>query len=454
MRYLIVGNGVAGTKAAEAIRRRDASGEIVILSDEQVPFYRRPALVDHLAGRVSLEGLEGRPKDFYQQMGIDLRLNRAAVGLNAQTHELSLDDGETLPYDRLLLAVGLRRSLERCPGADLKGIVTLHALKDLTPLRNLPPRARNAVVVGEGVLGLETARALVEQGLSVVYLLEGAHFWPEVLSPDASTLVEQRLESEGVEVRPGQLVEAFLGQRGRVQAVRTTSGEEFPCAVAGVGMAMAAPVDWAKEAGLAAEDRIRLDDNLRTNLPDIFAAGDAVRLDDEVISFGWLRAWHQGVVAAVNMTGRTVPYRRRTVSLSTQAFGLPLLVMGDPNPERRQVRRKHGDYPLHGVYKELTLDEEGRVIGAIMVGEVSEASRVEALVREQLPYDEVDANLLRRLFDQRYWGRPAAEVLCPVCKYLMQIGEEERQMEQVTCPICGAEFSLRPTGDRFVVVME
>jgi NAD(P)H-nitrite reductase large subunit len=454
MRYIIVGNGVAGTKAAETIRRRDREGQIVLLSDEPYPFYRRPALVEHLAGHVSLEGLSGRPKGFYKDMGVELHLSNPVVGMNAQTQQVTLSDGQELHYDKLLLAVGLKRKQGVIPGDNLDGILTLYTLDDVGAFRDLPERARQAVVVGESVFGIEMARAFLQKGFSVTYLLKGARFWPEVLSPDASLLVEERLRSEGVKVRAGQRVTAFEGRDGKVRSVQTASGEEITAQVVGFAENYQVQVPWARDAGLHVESRLHVDENLKTNLPEVYAAGDAVRLSDEVLPFGWLRAWHQGVAAAVNMTGRGAPYRRRTVSLSTRAFGLPIMVIGNANPVGDKVRRKHGNYPMHGMHKELVLDDQQRVVGAVMVGDVGEASEVEALVRDQVSFHQVPQDLLRRLFDERYWSPAGSEVLCPVCKFLMHLGEAELEQGRITCPICGAEFALNKTGDRFVIVME
>ena len=451
MRYVIVGNGVAGTKAAETIRRRDEQGEILILSAEVLPFYRRPALVEYLLGHTPLEALISRPEAFYRAAHIELRLNTPVVGLDPHAHRLTLAGGETLPYDRLLLAVGAELPKNWLPGSDLAGIISLRTVADAEELRRMAGRSRHAAVVGEGVTGLEMVRAFRRLGLPVAYLLEGSHFWENVLSTEASALVEERLRSEGVDVLPGQKVVAFEGSAGRVRTVVTATGEQIPADIVGIAAGLRPPLEWAREAGLEMEKRVRVNDYLATNLPDIYAAGDAVRMEDEARSFGWLRAWNQGLTAGINMSGGQAPYRRRTVSLSTRAFGLPILVMGETNPKKK-FRRIRGDYPLDGIYKELVLDEENRtVIGALMIGEVSEASRVEELVRRQVPYSQVDPELLRRLFDVRHWAGPGAEVLCPVCKFLVQIGEEELRLGRVTCPICGAEFVLRVSGNRLEI---
>jgi len=451
MRYLIVGNGVAGTKAAETIRRRDSEGQIVILSSEEHPFYRRPALVDYLLGDTSRQGLLARPESFYRQARIDLRLGTPAVGLDPQAHRLFLAGGEALAYDRLLLAVGVTLLPSWLPGSDLAGVMTLRTLADADALAEAARRARRAVVVGEGVTGLEMIRALRRLGLAVTYLLERPRFWGGVLSPEASALVEERLRSEGVEIVPAKEVIAFEGSAGRVRAVVTRDGEHIVTDLVAVAAGLVPPLEWAAVAGLPVGRRVEVDGFLATPLPDVFAAGDAVRLPDEGRAFGWLRAWHQGVVAGINMSGGKAPFRRRTVSLSTRAFGLPILVLGETNPKGAPVRRITGDYPTGGVHKELVLDPEGRVIGALMVGEVSEASRVEDVVRRRLPYAQVEPELLRRLFDERYWAGPGAEVLCPVCKFLVQVGEEELRLGRVTCPICGAEFSLRVARERVEV---
>jgi len=452
MRYVIVGNGVAGTKAAETIRKRDAQGEIIVLSAEKVPFYRRPALVDYFLKGWSRERLLGHAPAFYERRQIDLRLETTAVGLDPEAHRLTLAGGETLDYDRLLLAGGVNLPRGWLPGSDLNGIFTLRSLDDIEAMRKATARARRALVLGEGVTGLEMLRALIGVNLNVGYLLEGARFWENVLSPEASHLVEQRLRSEGVEVQPSREVVAFEGSDGHVRAVLINDGTRIPTDVVGIAAGFMPPLDWAVAAGLQMKRRVVVDDYLATNLPDVYAAGDAARLETEGRAFGWLRAWHQGTLAGINMSGRRAPYRQRTVSLSSRAFGLPILVMGKTNPRGVQVRRMAGDYPQGGVYKELVLDGQDRVIGALMLGDVSEASHVEDLVRKQLPYDQVDAELKRRVFDLHYWAPAGAEVLCPVCKFLVQVGKEEIRQGRVTCPICGAEFALRRTGDRFEAV--
>jgi NAD(P)H-nitrite reductase large subunit len=452
MRYVIVGNGVAGTKAAETIRKRDAQSEIVVLSAEPVPFYRRPALVDHLQGGGSIEGLLGRALSFYDRARISLRLGTAAVGLDPRAHSLTLANGETMAYDRLLLAVGVDLPQGWLPGSDLAGVFTLRSLADLETLRQATQNARRAVVLGEGVTGLEMLRAFRLAGLDVTYLLEGTRFWEGVLSPEAAAIVEQRLASEGVEVRPAQEVVGFAGGDGRVREVLTKAGGRVRADVVGIAAGFMPPLEWAVAAGLEMKKRVVADDTLATNLPDVYAAGDAVRLEGEARAFGWLRAWHQGVVAGLNLSGGNAPFRRRTISLSTRAFGLPILVMGETSPRGKKVRRVTGDYPQDGVYKEIVLDEAGQVIGALMVGEVSEASRVEELVRRNLPYERADSELKRRLFDLRYWAAAGTEVLCPVCKFLVQVGEAELREGRVTCPICGAEFVLRPAGARLEAV--
>ncbi len=454
MRYLIVGNGVAGTKAAEVIRKRDPKAEITVLSAEEVPFYRRPALVDHLSARVPLQSLWGRPEQFYQEQRIDLRLNARATGLDAREHRVELASGEVLAYDRLLLAAGIASARGYIPGDTLKGIVSLQRLADLNTIRELAQLARQAVVIGEGVIGLEMARAFRELGLPVRYLISGPRFWSNLFPPEASALIEERLAAHGVEVQPEVEAVAFLGRDGRVRAVQTARGESIPADLVGLSIAMRPSVPWAEAAGLqVTNNRVSVDEQLATALPDVFAAGDMVRLPGETAPFGWLRAWHQGVVAGINLTGGAAPLRRRTITVSTRAFGMPILAMGDLQPAGRNVKREHGDYPTDGVYKELVV-ADGRLVGALFVGEVSEAGRVEELVRRQVPYAEVDPGLLRALFDVRYWRGGGSEVLCPVCKFLVQVGEEAVRSGELTCPICGAEFLLRLTGDRFMAVLE
>jgi len=195
-KYLIIGNGVAGTKAAITLRSMDPSGEITILSADAHPFYLRPILADFASGKVAEAGLAGKRPEFYAQNRLDLRLQVQVTGVDASGRRVHLADGTTLPYDVLLIASSGRPVPASFPGGELEGVVSLKTLADAQALKARLPQARRAVVWGEGLLGLEMARACREAGLEVTYLLRGDRFWPEVLDEDAADLVERRLQDK------------------------------------------------------------------------------------------------------------------------------------------------------------------------------------------------------------------------------------------------------------------
>src|SRR4030042_4749433 len=166
-RYVIVGGGVAGTTAAQTLRRLDPSSGIALLGEEPYPYYYRPKLWEFLSGNLEQTALYYRPAEWYASQKIDLQLNKAAVRIDPKAHTVSLASGETLPFDRLLLATGARCFVPDVPGAALPGVFVLRTLQDASALRAQAASSRRAVVVGGGLLGLETAHALCTLHLDV-----------------------------------------------------------------------------------------------------------------------------------------------------------------------------------------------------------------------------------------------------------------------------------------------
>jgi nitrite reductase (NADH) large subunit len=445
--YVILGNGVAGTKAATAIRSASPTATITILSADDSPFYLRPKLADFVAGKVQRDALAARKPDFYSQNKLDLRLGTEVTGVDATSHRLSLANGTSLPYDFLLIAAGGRPLPASFPGADLDGMISLKTLADAQSLKGRLANAKRVVVVGESLLGLEMARACRQSGLAVTYLLRGRRFWPEILDDDAADLVERRLQDNDVVlVRNASIMEA-LGSGGRLRYVITNDGATLQCDLLCLGLGLQPDIGFLQGSGIATSKGVLVDEFMTTNLPDVFAAGDAVE-QTSGLDYGWLRAWEQGALAGANMTGAKKRYSRVPI-LSMQAFGLDLMAIGQSNPQGSEYRSLSNDPAQAGVYKKLVLKDD-EVVGALLVGDIGDASAVERLVREKALIGKVDPALTKRLFDPYYWQTSGQEILCPVCKFGIRLGTEAKAGDTITCPICGEEFTLVSSGGRLL----
>jgi len=451
--YLIVGNGVAGLRAAEVVRRKDKNAKITILSDEPYPFYYRPQLADYVGGLVKEASLWARGRDFYEKQKITTILGKRAKAVVAKKQQVILEDGRKVDYDRLLLAPGCRFQLPSWAKSRSNGIFVLKTLDDAKDIGRIAAKSEKALIVGEGLFGLEMARGLQERGLKVSYLLRGERFWPEMLDEVASALVISHLKSKGIEIVPGEEVKEVWASNGKVQGVMTSKDRLILGQMVGVGMDFQPAVDFLVDSTIKLGKGILTDDHLRTNFPNIFAAGDAAQVFDAykgeaILHCGWQSAWEQGAIAGANMAGNHLTYSGRIRAFSIQIYGLDFLSLGEGNPQVPGYKGMTGDYPEMGIYKKLVL-KENRVVGALLLGSISEASPIEDLIRNRAEISQVDKKLLMRIFDFYYWISSGLEVLCPVCKLNVKLKEKAKEGDLITCPICGVEFALVKMNGRF-----
>jgi NAD(P)H-nitrite reductase large subunit len=451
--YAIVGNGVAGLRAAEMIRRHDRYEKITLISDEPHPFYYRPQLADYISGSVPESSLWARKRDFYQKQEINAILGPRVKAVVPKKQQVILEDGKKVDYDRLLLAPGGSFQLPSWAEGQKGGLFTLKTLEDARKIAKAAERAEKALIIGESLFGLEMARALREKGLKVSYLLRGESFWPEVLDQVASNLVIAHLKSKGIEVLPAEEVKEVWAANGKVQGVMTSRDRLVLGQMIGVGGDFRPRLEFLDGSGIKLGKGILVDDHLRTNYPNIFAAGDAAQVFDSlrgeaILHFGWQSAWEQGALAGANMAGQDLTYSGRLRTLSLQIYGLDFFSLGEANPQGPGYKAMTGDYPEMGIYKKLVL-KEGRVVGGLFLGSISEAGAVEELILSRAEISRVDKKILLRLFDLYYWFTSGLEVLCQVCKLNIKLKEKAKEGDLITCPICGVEFKLVRADGRF-----
>ena len=303
--YLIVGNGIAGATAAEILRNEDAAAEITVVADDPFPVYYRPALKDYLAGKIREDNLWARPISFYLDRRVRFVTGRV-VGIQAEQHFVQLLGGQTLAYSRLLLAHGANASKLSCPGADLEGVTTLRTVADYQNVLKRLPTARRIVVTGSGTLALESIETLRHRGFQVTHLLRRRTLWSEVLDPAASDLVLQQEKRDGVDIRYEQEITEIAGQNGQVKGVVTTTGTHIPCEIVLLGIGIDPITDFVKSAGIACGRGVKVDGAMRTNVSDVYAAGDLIETTDPITNRSrvigqWYPSIQQARAAAYSM---------------------------------------------------------------------------------------------------------------------------------------------------------
>jgi nitrite reductase (NADH) large subunit len=413
-RHVIIGDGGAGVTAAHFIRQADPSAHIEIYSDDPNAAYYRAALTNYLIGELRESQLFAIPPDFYKTHNIQRILSRvtAVDGRNAR---LTLAGDMEIPYDQLLIAAGARPNPPDFAGAELAGVMTMRTLQDARTMMDLASsgRLQQAVVVGGGLLGLEWVQGLLHHGAKVVYLLRNERIFERALDQTASDLVISRLKARGVDVRVNEEVnEALGGRKGRLRAVRLkNSRDEIECQLVGTAIGIRPNVEFLEGSGIdLAVDPVRgplgikVDEYLRTNIPNIYAAGDIIHRTLGL----WELARLQGRTAGQNMAGGSGMLRETVHYHATRLYDLDFASVGEAfERPSDQVLIDFSRGSGRVVYKKLIIRDD-KLIGAIMLGERKQHVRKYGQAYRKLIMDGTDVSavskhLLDPSFDLASW---------------------------------------------------
>ncbi len=448
--HVIIGNGVAGIKAAETIRKHDPDGKITVIGDEDHAFYYRPQLPGFVAGKIEEERLWGKKSDFYEKNNIISRLGKTVTGIKPDTNEVILKDDTAINYDSLLIATGGAIKRRNYPGSDLNGgIVQLKTIDDAKNIKEKVKSAKSAVVVGEDFLTLSLTEALHSSGLEVTYLLRGDRLWPEIMDKDASDILMLRLKEKGITIKQETDIKEVHIKDRLVHGVITTDDELLDCQILGIVDKLQPSIDFLNESGVNTDNGVLVNNKMLTNFDNIYAAGDVAQLpadpDSETpeINVRWLKAWKQGQVAGSNMAGNDAEYDDIASISATQICGIDIVSIGVSNPLNGDYEIKRGDYPHPetDVYKKLVLKDD-RVVGALFVGNAQEAREITKVIKNGTSYSDIDKKLLKQMFDLDSRFSTFRGFLCPVCKLELPIPPDAKAGDKITCPACGIELKV------------
>ncbi|MGH3425206.1 MAG: NAD(P)/FAD-dependent oxidoreductase, partial [Nocardioidaceae bacterium] len=312
--FVIVGGGLAAARAAETLRDRGFDGSVVLISVEEDLPYERPVLSKgYLLGTESRESAFIHDRRWYDDRDIDLRLGTMVTGVDPAGHQVLLEDGGRVAYDRLLLATGSWPRRIDIPGADLDGVLYLRDLPEADAIHAAIGSGRPLVVVGAGWIGLEIAAAAREHDVPVTVLEVADLPLQRVLGDEVAQVFADLHREHGVDLRLGEGIASIEGDDGHVSGVVTSGGERLEAAAVVVGIGAAPQSDWAQAAGLTGTDGLDVDARLRTSDPDIYAAGDIAAVDHPVLGRRvrvehWAWANDSGPVVAQAMLGEDVSF--------------------------------------------------------------------------------------------------------------------------------------------------
>lgn len=322
-RFVIVGASLAGAKAAETLRSEGFGGQVMLVGEEPSRPYERPPLSkDYLRGEKGFDDVAVHTADFYEEQEIELRTSTRVIALDTSSRELTLEGGERLGYDRLLLATGAAPRILRSPGAELAGVHYLRSVEDSDSLREAVRGAAHVVVVGGGWIGAEVAASARQLGADVSIVEMAAVPLERVLGPEVGAVYRDLHADHGVKLHLGVGVDSLRGGE-QVEAVVLSDGTSVEGDVVVVGVGVLPRTELAETAGLALDNGVTADEHLRTSAPDVFVAGDVAnafhpRYGKRVRLEHWSSALNQGPAAARNMLGQDVAYERTPYFYSDQ----------------------------------------------------------------------------------------------------------------------------------------
>ena len=393
MKVVIIGAGPAGTTVAETLRRYDRQAEVVLLSGEPYPPYAPPAMIEYfLTGR---EVHFWKGEDFPQRLGLDWHPATPVSQVRPEEQVIVTAAGERIGYDKLVIASG-SRLYAPLVGVDKPGIYNFKSLRAAEALveKVREGTAKSALIVGAGFIGMEIALLLREMGLKVTQVEMTDRVMPRMLDAETAEIALGIMQERGIEVRLNTKARAFLGEE-RAEAVELESGEVLTADLLIAATGVKPNIEFLEGSGIETRWGVLVDDHLRTNLPDIYAAGDVPQTIDRITGERYVHAIFpnavaQGRVVAYNLLGWDVPYEGADSMNSLKHLGLPIMAVGQMEGEERRLRR--GD-----VLRKIYLQDH-RIVGFRLVGDVSAAGIYRWLMHKRVDVRPFERHLLEPSF--------------------------------------------------------
>lgn len=405
MRHVIIGNGIAGISAAETIRGLNPTTDITLVGDEIFPPYSRPMISYVLDGSQPIEKLAIRSERFYEKLNVTPVLGHRVTQVDPEARRVILETGETIAFDRLLIASGADPRPVKAEGSDLDGIFFMrteaHVRKQLEAL----PGTRRALVLGGGLVGFKAAYGLLKRGIDVTLLIASGYPLSMQVDETAGRMILTELLDKGLRVEVGTEIRAFEGN-GRVTGAVTSDGKTLPCEMVIIGKGVRPSLNFVPKDRISVDLGIVVDPHQETSCPDVYAAGDVAESMDIARGQRWVNAiWPeaaaQGRVAGFNMAGRPVCHPGSLSRNVMRIFGRDVLTVGNVRPDAgddMEVLTRGGEG--RGFYRRLVFRED-RLVGALFINRIEQGGVLRAVIESGRPVTIPKTVLMSDTFNYR-----------------------------------------------------
>lgn len=385
--FVILGNGVAGLSAAEAIRERNRTCSVIMVSDEPVLSYNRPMLTKSLSSLQNADEIAIHDDNWYMQNNIVNKLGVSVEKMDPSDKTITLSSGETLHYDKCIYALGSESFIPPCIDSSKPEIITIRRFSDVERIRELAPKVKNTVVVGGGVLGLEAAWEMSKS--SKVTVLEIADkLMVRQLDDTAGELIAEIIRSVGIDFRVNANITGITGDTSDA-GVQLEDGTVYPADLVIVSCGVRANVVVAQNAGLETGRGVIVNEKMETSAADVYACGDCA-LFGEVNHAIWPHALEMGKIAGTNAAGDdSLVYKPIAPSLTFEGMNSALFAAGDngKNPEL-QYKTKEARDPAKKTYEKYYFSDN-KLVGVILIGDTSKLVKLTDALNEKRAYEKV-----------------------------------------------------------------
>jgi NAD(P)H-nitrite reductase large subunit len=387
-KYVIIGNGIAGTTCAQMLRQNDISCDIQLLTNEPYPLYNRVSLPRFLQGLLPEQKVMIRSREWHEEQRISLLTETVATHLDPDERVVYLNHGGPLRYDALLIATGGWANKLDVPGVDRASrIYNFVTLDDTKELIAAALESKHAVTCGGSFIAYELTEGLNVRGVHVTWLMRGPYWLRTILDEDGGRLVDDIATRHGVDVIHGEEIAEVMATNGVPQRVQSKSGKEYPAEIIGVGLGLTLNHGFVADTGIVRKTGIVTNEYLETNVPGVFAAGDVAEFYDAMIgnhhTMGtWDNALAHGRIAAVNMAGGHDPYLD-VPTYTSPLFDTNIAVMGvaeSNNPELHSVSRTAPGDKGNQDYRKFFF-KNNRLVGAVFIGSPKGRRKIVEIIR-------------------------------------------------------------------------
>ncbi len=377
MRYVIIGNGTAGLSASEEIRKKDETAEIIIISEEKFLTYYRIKLSEAISKDFTDRELFVHDRDWYKEKNIQLMLETRVEGIDTDNKKVKISGNDSIEYDKLLIATGSRSFIPPIEGKEKTGVFALRSLKDLNEIKKFLKKCKTVTVLGGGLLGLEAAWAIkkLEKKVHVVEFFP--QLLPRQLDEDTSEMFGDILDEKGLNLHLGVSAKEIVGEE-YVIGVKLSDNTTIETDAVLISAGVRPRLEILDGTNIIYDKGIKVDNHMKTNIEDVFSAGDCAEVEGQVIGL-WGISSGQGKVAGKNMAGELEEYKLPELTTMLRIADSSIFSAGDIKDYDTSVEQENEEDNTR--YKICVTD--GKITGGVVFNDIQKAAKIKKAIEQK-----------------------------------------------------------------------